>query len=96
MFETAAAVVLVIGAGLLIRSFAALSQVDMGFRTERLLVADTAVPVAQPRRGARGVRFYRNLLPQLASIPGVQSRRRGDGRSDRRRGRTAATRSKAG
>ena len=73
VFETAAAVVLVIGAGLLIRSFAALSQVDLGFRTERLLVADTAVPVANRDAAREGVRFYRNLLPQLAAIPGVQS-----------------------
>ena len=73
VFETAAAVVLVIGAGLLIRSFAALSAVDLGFRTERLLVADTAVPVANRDAAREGVRFYKNLLPQLASIPGVQS-----------------------
>ena len=73
VFETAAAVVLVIGAGLLIRSFAALSRVDLGFRTERLLLADTAVPFAD-RETARGaVRFYQNLLPQLAAVPGVQS-----------------------
>ena len=73
VFETAAAVVLVTGAGLLIRSFAALSAVDIGFRTERLLVADTAVPVAARDAAGEGVRFYRTLLPQLASIPGVQS-----------------------
>ena len=73
VFETAAAVVLVTGAALLIRSFAALSAVDLGFRTERLLVADTAVPVATRDAARDGVRFYRTLLPQLASIPGVQS-----------------------
>ena len=73
VFETAAAVVLVIGAGLLIRSFAALSQVDLGFRTDRLLVADTAVPTASRDVAAVGVQFYRNLLPQLAAIPGVES-----------------------
>jgi putative ABC transport system permease protein len=73
VFETAAAVVLVIGAGLLIRSFAALSTVDLGFRTERLLTADTAVPVASRDAAREGVRFYKKLLPQLSSIPGVQS-----------------------
>ena len=73
VFETAAAVVLVTGAGLLIRSFATLSAVDLGFRTERLLVADTAVPVSSRDTAGEGVRFYKNLLPQLASIPGVQS-----------------------
>jgi predicted permease len=73
VFETAAAVVLVIGAGLLIRSFAALSRVDLGFSTERLLVADTAVPAANRDAAGEGVRFYRSLLPQLTAIPGVQS-----------------------
>jgi len=73
VFETAAAVVLVIGAGLLIRSFAALSRVDLGFRTERLLVADTAVPVANAAAATQGVRFYRDLLPALAALPGVES-----------------------
>ena len=73
VFETAAAVVLVTGAGLLIRSFAALSAVDMGFRTERLLVADTTVPVAGADAAPQAVRFYRSLLPELAALPGVQS-----------------------
>jgi putative ABC transport system permease protein len=73
VFETAAAVVLVIGAGLLIRSFAALSAVDLGFRTERLLVADTAVPIASLAAAPEAVRFYRALLPELAALPGVQA-----------------------
>jgi len=73
VFETAAAVVLVIGAGLLIRSFAALSRVDLGFRTERLLVADTAVPVANAAAAVQGVRFYHELLPKLSALPGVES-----------------------
>jgi len=73
VFETSAAVVLVIGAGLLIRSFAALSEVDMGFHTERLLVADTAVPVAGAAAAPQAVRFYHSLLPTLAALPGVQA-----------------------
>jgi putative ABC transport system permease protein len=73
VFETAAAVVLVIGAGLLIRSFAALSAVDLGFRSERLLVADTAVPIAAISAAPEAVRFYRALMPQLAAVPGVEA-----------------------
>ena len=73
VFETAAAVVLVIGAGLLIRSFAALSSVDLGFRTERLLVADTSVPVAGASAAPQAVRFYHALMPELAALPGVES-----------------------
>jgi len=73
VFETAAAVVLVIGAGLLIRSFAALSGVDLGFRTERLLVADTAVPIAGTAAAPEAVRFYHALVPELAALPGVEA-----------------------
>jgi len=73
VFETAAAVVLVIGAGLLIRSFAALNAVDLGFRTERLLVADTAVPVANNAAAPQAVRFYHALMPDLAAVPGVEA-----------------------
>ena len=73
VFETGAAVVLVIGAGLLIRSFAALNAVDLGFRAERLLVADTAVPFANYAAAPQAVRFYRALLPDLAAIPGVEA-----------------------
>jgi putative ABC transport system permease protein len=73
VFETAAAVVLVIGAGLLVRSFAALSHVEMGFRTDHLLVADTAVPAGNRDAALRAVGFYRDLLPRLSRIAGVTS-----------------------
>jgi putative ABC transport system permease protein len=65
--------VLVIGAGLLIRSFAALNGVDVGFRTERLLVADTAVPIATIAAAPEAVRFYHTLLPEIAAVPGVEA-----------------------
>ena len=48
--EIALAVVLVVGAGLLARSLAALAAVDMGFSPERLLVLRTSVPVSGRRR----------------------------------------------
>jgi predicted permease len=73
VIETAAAVVLVIGAALLSRSFAALNRVEMGFPTDHLLVADTSVPAANADGARRAVRFYRDLLPGLAAIPGVRS-----------------------
>ncbi len=73
VFETAAAVALVIAASLLIRSFAALNHADMGFDTDRLLLADTSVPSSDLESAERAVRFYRNLMPQLATIPGVKS-----------------------
>jgi putative ABC transport system permease protein len=73
VFEVAAAVVLTIAASLLIRSFAALTAADMGFPTDHLLVADTIVPSANIDAARQAVRFYRDLLPQLAAIPGVRS-----------------------
>jgi putative ABC transport system permease protein len=73
VFETAAAVALVIAASLLIRSFDALSTADMGFRTERLLLASTTVPAADLDSAKRAVRFYKALMPQLGAIPGVES-----------------------
>ena len=69
--EIALAVVLVAGAGLLARSLAALTAVDMGFAPDRLLVLKTAVPVRNFTEAGRAVAFYRDLLPALRAVPGV-------------------------
>jgi predicted permease len=45
----------------------------MGFRTDHLLLADTSVPVADLDGARRAVRFYRELLTELAAVPGVQA-----------------------
>jgi putative ABC transport system permease protein len=73
VFETAAAVVLVIAASLLVRSFAALSAADMGFDTARLLIADTSVPASDVESARRAILFYHDLVPRLAQVPGVVS-----------------------
>ena len=65
--EIALSVVLVTAAGLLIRSFVALNRVELGFRPDRVLVADLSVP-GEPARAAL---FYRELLADLSSTPGV-------------------------
>lgn len=71
--EIALAVMLVTGAALLIRSFVALQSVAMGFHTDRLLVAETAVPARDLDGARRAAAFYTSLRPQLAAIPGVLS-----------------------
>jgi putative ABC transport system permease protein len=71
--EIALAVVLVVAAGLLARSLAAIAAVDMGFRPERLLVLQTSVPVRSFEEAPRATAFYRDLLPELRAIPGVAS-----------------------
>ena len=69
--EVALAVVLVVGAGLLGRSLIALAEVDLGFRVDRLVVVRTSVPVAGRDDAPRATAFYRGLLPEIRSTPGV-------------------------
>ena len=71
--EVALAVVLVVGASLLARSLVALASVDMGFTTEKLLVLRTAVPVRTFAEAPRATAFYRDLLPELRTLPGVRA-----------------------
>ena len=71
--EVALAVVLVVSAGLLGRSLAALMAVDMGFNAERLLALKTSVPLGTfgPEAFARAAAFYRGVLPEVRALPGV-------------------------
>jgi len=71
--EVALAVVLVVGAGLLARSLVALTSVDMGFDSERLLVLRTVVPVTTMEEAPRASAFYRDLLADVRAIPGVNA-----------------------
>ena len=71
--EIALAVVLVTGAALLGRSLAAMTAVDMGFDPRRLLVLQTAVPVETIDDAPRAARFYRELLEDVGTLPGVAS-----------------------
>src|SRR5688500_14323847 len=70
--EVALAVVLVIGAGLLIRSFANLMRVDTGFDRSKMVTFGLVLPAARypvPQR----VPFYTRLTDRLRQIPGVQA-----------------------
>ncbi|HEX3703774.1 MAG TPA: ABC transporter permease [Vicinamibacterales bacterium] len=71
--EIAIAVALVVGASLLIRSFVALGHVDLGFQTERLLVAESTVPARDLAGARRATEFYAGVMPRLAALPGVAS-----------------------
>jgi putative ABC transport system permease protein len=73
VLQVALSVVLLIGSGLLIRSFARLRNVDMGFETEQLLTADVQLSTSEyPDRDAR-LQFFENLLGDVRAIPGVLS-----------------------
>jgi putative ABC transport system permease protein len=69
--EVALAVVLTIGAGLLVRSFTALLAVDPGFRSEGLLTLQITLPARIATADARRA-FYRDLFAALESLPGVE------------------------
>jgi putative ABC transport system permease protein len=71
--EIALAVVLVVGAALLARSLVALTTVDMGFSRERMLVVRTVVPIRSMQDAPRATAFYRDLLPELRAVPGVEA-----------------------
>ncbi len=69
--EIGLAVALVVGAGLLGRSLAALARVDLGFASERLAVLHTTVPVAGTDDLPRATATYRALLDEVRALPGV-------------------------
>ena len=69
--EIALAVVLVFGAGLLSRSLAAMAAVELGFAPEQVLVLNTAVPVRDRADAPRATAFYRDLLSEVRTLPGV-------------------------
>ncbi len=69
--EIALSVVLLAGAGLLIKSFVALHKVALGFRPENVLVMETSVPSSSDESARRAVRFYKDLLAQASTVPGV-------------------------
>jgi len=71
--QVALSVVLLLGAGLLMRSFVKLVGVDLGFNPSNLLVVPVGYPPRQdPSAEAHG-RFYRETLEQLRTIPGVRT-----------------------
>jgi putative ABC transport system permease protein len=71
--EVALSVILLVTAGLLMRSFLALQHVDLGFTTNRVLVAytDYAVDTAMEIRIRSA--FYADLLDRLRALPGVHA-----------------------
>jgi putative ABC transport system permease protein len=69
--EVALAVVLLVGAGLLIRSFLLLQRVDPGFNPERLLTF--RVQLTDRYRPAERVAFFEKAVAELGALPGVRS-----------------------
>jgi len=71
--EIALSVVLLAGAGLLMKSFLALQNVALGFRSERVLVMSASVPASDLNSARHATRFYKELLADVETLPGVLS-----------------------
>ena len=71
--EMAFAVMLVVGAGLLLRSFWNLMRVDSGFDRRDLTTFNVVLPAVPYKDSTRRVAFFSNLMSQLGSVPGVKA-----------------------
>lgn len=71
--EVALAVVLVIGAGLMIRSLSELGRIDLGFNPDRMLTMRLSIPQARYDTPEKVVDYYRQLLDRVRAVPGVQA-----------------------
>jgi putative ABC transport system permease protein len=71
--ETALSFVLLVGAGLLARSFARLQEVPLGFEPSHVLTAGMSLPRSQYAKPEQWLGFYSTLVDRLKSDPGVES-----------------------
>jgi putative ABC transport system permease protein len=71
--EIALAVVLLVGAGLMIRSFDSLRGVNPGFDARNVLTGRVTIPTRRYPNDAKRIEFFANLVARLSSIPGVES-----------------------
>ena len=71
--EVALSLVLLIGAGLMIKSFIRLQQTNLGFNTDNLLALDLALSEARYPEEHQQVSFFQKTLEQVEALPGIQS-----------------------
>ncbi len=73
VFEMAAALFVLICAGLLIRSFWQLQKVNPGFVPQNVLAMSLALPTTKYREPVQRANFYQEALTRIRALPGVQS-----------------------
>ena len=71
--EIALSLVLLIGAGLLIKSFLRLREIDPGFNPEKVMAMDLALPSAKYVEESAQSRFFQELLARVGALPGVEA-----------------------
>jgi putative ABC transport system permease protein len=73
MAQVALSLVLLVGAGLLLKSFARLQQVDLGFDPDGVLTARVTLPETRYAQPEQQIAFFDALLSQLRGLPGVDA-----------------------
>ena len=71
--EFALAILLMIGAGLMIRTFSALRAIDPGFQPHHLLSAVISVAGSEEAQPQKRAAFYQQVLQRVGALPGVES-----------------------
>ncbi|HEX8186873.1 MAG TPA: ABC transporter permease, partial [Pyrinomonadaceae bacterium] len=71
--EVALALMLLAGAGLLVKSFAQLRKIDTGFETENVLTMVLRLPSSKYKEDPQFIAFFRQALERVRAIPGVRS-----------------------
>ena len=71
--EIALSLVLLVGAGLLLRSVLALQGAEPGFRTDRLLTMEFRLPTSRYTEPAQMAAFFHAILERMRAVPGVES-----------------------
>ena len=71
--EIALAVVLLASAGLLVRSFIRLQQIDRGFNTDNVLSMVVRLPFARYPEDAQLIQFFNQTMERMRNLPGVRS-----------------------
>ncbi|MFN7949898.1 MAG: ABC transporter permease [Blastocatellia bacterium] len=71
--EVALSLVLLVGAGLMIRSFARVQQIAPGLQVERLVTMELNAPRVRYPDEARVLAFYRSIVERLEATPGIES-----------------------
>ena len=73
--EVALSLLLLIGAGLMIRTFISFQRVNPGFRTDNLLTMKLALPFKKYPKPQQQVAFYQQVIERVRALPGVQGSR---------------------
>jgi len=73
VIEIALSTLLLIGAGLMLRSLIVLNRVPLGFEPDGVLAANIALPPSRYETPQSKLEFFENLAARLAAVPGVQS-----------------------